>query len=349
MPKVNPMETTTATETTTAATTAPTLGELKTVSLKQLKLDPHTDVRSGTKAKDEEEKIDQLAKSIYETGQIQPLFVRPDSEPDTYLITAGRRRFLAFHRIWEKTNEERPILIVVKDQTDEEAWAASLQENLQRRQFSPIELAQNILDIKKRKGFDAEDWSKHVAEFLHVSRATVTQHARLLELKADVRNKVHKGDLSVQSALDLLDVKESKRDEVLAKAETLAEEEEAVAPAKGKGKEAKGKGKGKSGKDASEDEPEKGKVKRKHVLAAARESEALKQDKPRTRGEIVGFFQAILDAAPGNYPEAITDFASTFVNRYATGKVGERSLLNKLDVIAEFCEGGKKTKGKKVA
>jgi ParB/RepB/Spo0J family partition protein len=334
-------------------------GVLKALSLDQITLDPVTDVRSGPVAKDETAKIEALAKSMFMNGQIHPVVVRPNGQEGKYLLVAGRRRFAAKKLMAELAASgkhpelaEKPITIdaLIVNKSDDEAWAASIQENLQRRQFSPIELAQNIVDIKKRKGWDGEDWSKHVAEFLHVSRATVTQHAKLLDLPKELRDKVHRGELSAQSAFDLREVQErqgaAKAVEVAKRAEELAQEEEKEQPVKAKSGKADAKdGKSaKSGKADKADAEEKGKVKRKHVLAAAREAETI--IKPRTRNEIVGFFQEILDSADP-YPEPIQDFCKTLVNRWAAGTVGDRALLNKLDIIAEMC--GEKRARKSVA
>jgi ParB/RepB/Spo0J family partition protein len=331
-------------------------GVLKQLTLDQITLDPNTDVRTGPKSKEDAEKIDLLAKSIYTDGQLQPILVRPNSKEGHYYLIAGRRRYAAKQIIAEKTKEPVTIDAVVVEATDEQAWLSSIQENLQRKQFSPIEIAQNIVDIRKRKGWNGKDWTDKVAVFLHVSRATVSQHAKLLSLPADLRKKVHSGDLGVQAAIDILAVEESKRDEVFAKAEQLAEAE--VAEKQANAKTAKvGKG-GKAVSDeptptsapkkAISEEVEKGKVKRKHVLEAARQSEALTQAKPRTRGEIMDFFQNVLDSTDP-YPDPIVAFCQTFTGKWATGQVGDRALLNKLDAISELCGDAAKKSAKKKA
>lgn len=315
---------------------------LKQLALDEIELDPVTDVRPGPVPKDEAAKIDALAKSMYEQGQAQPIVVRP-GENGKYKLIAGRRRLAAKKLIADKTGEPVTIDSLIRESSDDEAWSLSIQENLQRRQFSPIELAQNIMDVKKRKGLDGEDWTKHVAEFLHVSRATVSQHAKLLELPADIRMKVHKGDLSAQSAFDLYAVDEGKREQVLKDAEKLADKEAKESKSRVNGN---GNGNGKS--EAGESE-EKGKVKRKHVLDAARANDALAQYKPRTRNELIGFFEEILESTDP-YPEAIQQFASTFVKKWATGQVGDKSLRNKLDAISEMIEKPAKGRAaKKVA
>lgn len=316
---------------------------VRSLLLDQIELDPITDVRLGPKAKDEALKIDQLAKSIFEQGQLQPILVRPNGSEGKYRLIAGRRRYAAVQLIQELKASGKypeigdgPITIdaVVTDKDDEQAWLASIQENLQRKQFSPIEIAKNMVEIRKRKGWDdAEDWSKHVADFLHVSRATVTETVKLLDLPGKIQRMVHTGELSPASAKDLAAVEESRRDEVLAKAEELADIEEASKPKKA-AKPAAVPAKGKA-KDAEEPEEEKGKIKRKHVIEAAREANALTTVKARSRGEIIAFFQTFLDSTDP-YPQPMVDFCKTFIEKWATGKSGDRALMNKWDVIAEL-------------
>ena len=311
------------------------------LTLDQINLDPVTDVRTGPKAKDEEEKIDYLAQSIFEQGQLQPILVRPNGAAGSYNLIAGRRRFAAFNRmrdiaesgkpqvIAEALKERMPLTIkaLVVNKTDDEAFAAAIQENLQRRDFSAIDFAQNIADIRKRYDWNASDWSNKVADFLRVSRATVTQHVKLLDMPKDIQAKVHKGQLSAQSAFDLYSVKESQREQVLAKAEELAKEEEA--------EEAKKPKKAVKADKGEKAEAESGKIKRKHILEAARQSEALQQAKPRTRNEILALFSDVLESADP-YADPIVDLFSTVVNRWATGQVGDRAVYNKLNALNEL-------------
>jgi ParB family chromosome partitioning protein len=339
---------------------------LKRIPLSAIALDPLTDVRKGPLAKDEAAKIDSLAKSIIEQGQLQPIVVRPNGSGETYLLVAGRRRLAACQLIEEKFSERegRPVTFdieaLIVEKNDEESWVAAIQENLQRKNFSPLELAQNIADIRERKTWNGKDWSKRVADFLHISRATVTTHIGLLEMPEDIQAKVHRGELSAQSAFDLYDIQKNRdvqtAEKVLARAEKLAEEEAAETPgrmsSKGKGAASESKTLGTSAKGTVEstgdgqNAPETGKVKRKHVLAAAREAEVT--TKPRTRNEILGFFQEVLDSTDP-YPQPIVDFCKVFVSKWAAGVGGDRSLLNKLDIIAEALspETPKKAKGKK--
>lgn len=318
-----------------------TLGTPITLSLDKVALDPITDVRSGPAGKDETVRIDNLAKSMYEEGQLQPIVVRPGTD-GTYLLIAGRRRFLAKQLIAKHLADNKqlnsPVTIdaIVVDKDDDQAYIAAIQENLQRKQFSPIELAGNIAEIRRRKDFNGPDWSKQVADFLRVSRATVTTHAALLELPVDIRAKTHRGELTAQMAFDLLSVAKAKgtakAQEVLADAEEAAKTEAAEKAAKA-GKPGKGKSNEPTPVSGSKNSvPDKARVTREHILDAARKTDSIQ--KPRTRAEILALFEAVLESADP-YPPLMVDFCKTLVTRYATGLVGDRGILNKLDAISE--------------
>jgi ParB/RepB/Spo0J family partition protein len=326
MPKATPETTTTE--------AAVSSNELLTLTLDQIILDPITDVRTGSVAKDEEQKLDSLARTLYEQGQLQPVVVRPNGQPGKYLLIAGRRRFAAAHIIEEKSKQPFPLRAMLVHKSDDEAYAAAIQENLARRQFSPVELAQQIKQIRERLGLTGTDWSKGVAEFLHVSRATVTQHAKLLDLPAKIQAKVHSGLLSAQSAFDLAAIETSQQEAVLQQAEAMADQEAKAKPAKA-AKTAQG-GKNDASTDATAaDSTETSKIKRKHILAAARE--VGETTKPRTRNEILAFFSQVLESAD-SYSDPIYKFCDILVNKWATGTVSDRSMLNRLNDLNEICE-----------
>jgi ParB/RepB/Spo0J family partition protein len=330
-------------------------GELIRLTLDQLKPDPQTDVRMGLPPKDEDAQIDDLARSMFEQGQLQPLQVRKAPENGYYFVTFGRRRFAAAQLIEKQTGAPFPLTAILTQKSDDDAWTSAIYENMHRRNNSPIEFANLIMEVKKRKGFDGPDWTKGVGEFLHVSRATISQHAKLLTLPKSLQSKVHSGVFSRQSALDLMEAEETKRqEEVAARAEELAEEEERSKPhltkaASGKASKAaadestpQSAPKRGTPRDAEEaaDEAEKGKVKRKHVLKAARELDTT--TKPRTRGELLDFWSEVLESTD-SYSDEVTEFASFYVQKYAAGQGTDRQLRNRLSAIDERISRRRKT------
>src|SRR5262245_22101700 len=99
------------------------------------------------------------------TGQIQPVIVRPGGKDGKFRLVVGRRRARA------AILNRMPVLAVVRDLSDEEAYRWALIENLHRRDFNPIALAANFRKIQKDHGWTGTDWIAKVAAYLGVSRA----------------------------------------------------------------------------------------------------------------------------------------------------------------------------------
>lgn len=321
----------------------------------QIDIDPAVNVRSKAEAADEAIRIDSLAKAIYEQGQLQPVVVRPNGE-GRYKLIAGHRRLKAIEIIRENTREIRPVKAIVVEKSDDEAWDAAFSENYQRRNFSPIELAENILALREKRGWKADEWARKTADYLGVSRATVTQHVKLLSLPADIREKVHTGYLSAQSAFELLAADEAAREsggaptaqKVLERAEEKARAEEARRPDRGRPpaversaeRAAAADGTRRRGRPPKanaepEKKPEKQpKLSHKHVVAAVREAE-IPVTKPRSRSEIVGWFEDLQGPA---LPDAMAKFVAAFVEKWAKGAMSDRALMTRWDLMAEMID-----------
>ncbi len=82
--------------------------------------------------------LDELARSISESGVIQPIVVR--RQGDRFELLAGERRWRAAQR----AGLDRIPAIIRDDLSDEEAFVLGLIENLQRESLSPLETAQGL-------------------------------------------------------------------------------------------------------------------------------------------------------------------------------------------------------------
>lgn len=80
----------------------------------------------------DEQALAELARSIKDQGVLQPLLVRPVE--GGHEIVAGERRWRA-----AQMAGLRDVPVLVRAMTDEEARAAALLENIQRKDLSPIE------------------------------------------------------------------------------------------------------------------------------------------------------------------------------------------------------------------
>ncbi len=140
------------------------------------------------------EALQELADSIRAQGIIQPIVVRPLDDRN-YEIIAGERR-------WRGAQiaglEEVPVII--RDIPDEAAIAMSLIENIQREDLNAIEEATAL----HRLGEEFDLTHDQIASAVGKSRVTITNLLRLLNLNADVKIMLERGDLEMGHARALL-------------------------------------------------------------------------------------------------------------------------------------------------
>lgn len=95
--------------------------------------DPHTPMRSAM----DEEKLDELIRSIKRHGLMQPITVRKIGE--RYEIIAGHRRYTAMRRM-----QKIFIDAIVEEATDAQADERRMAENLYREDINPVDEARYI-------------------------------------------------------------------------------------------------------------------------------------------------------------------------------------------------------------
>lgn len=133
----------------------------------------------------DEEKIEELSKSIEIHGVIQPVLVRTIA--DGYEIVAGERRFRAARKAGLK---ELPC--IVRELSDEQNMLVALIENMQREDLNPIEEAEGLAKMIENFGLTQEEVSRSVGK----SRPYITNALRLLKLPDKIREFVVEGKLS---------------------------------------------------------------------------------------------------------------------------------------------------------
>lgn len=144
------------------------------------------------------EALEQLARSIQESGVVQPILVRPVAN-GRFQIIAGERRFRAAQKLGLPT-----IPAVVRTVADDRVLEFALVENIQREELTPIEEAQALRRLQDELGLTQEALASKVGK----DRATVANSIRLLRLPADVREEVQRGTLSAGHARALLAVED---------------------------------------------------------------------------------------------------------------------------------------------
>lgn len=145
----------------------------------------------------DQEKLQELADSIREQGQIQPIMVRPNG--DGFVIVHGERRWRACQLAGLDT-----IRAEVREASADEAYTLSVVENEQREDISPIETAQAIHRMMESQALTQEGVARRISK----SRTWVAQKLRLLNLPDQVKQTIDKGSLTEAHGRQLLKLKD---------------------------------------------------------------------------------------------------------------------------------------------
>ncbi len=147
-----------------------------------------------TRMRVDEQKLDELARSITANGVVQPIIVRPLPNGRFQLI-AGERRWRASEKAGRST-----VPAILRQVSDEQAMEMTIVENLQRADLNPIEQARAY----DRLGRDFKMTQEQMAQRTGKDRATVSNFLRLLRLPEPVQARVETGELSFGHARTLL-------------------------------------------------------------------------------------------------------------------------------------------------
>lgn len=145
-----------------------------------------------------QEKIDELARTIHTHGIIQPIVVREIDE-EQFEIIAGERRFRAIQQLgWET------IPAIVKNLNDTETASIALIENLQREELSPIEEA-----LAYAKLIDLHQLTQEaLAQRLGKGQSTVANKLRLLKLPEEIQEGMMQKKITERHARSLIPLKD---------------------------------------------------------------------------------------------------------------------------------------------
>ncbi|ARD48388.1 nucleoid occlusion protein [Sporosarcina sp. P37] len=146
-----------------------------------------------------EEKIEELARTIHTHGVIQPIVIRTKSD-GSYEIIAGERRYRAMRKLgWTE------VPAIVRDLDDKETASIALIENLQREELTAIEEAhayERLLDLH-------ELTQEALAQRLGKGQSTIANKMRLLKLPEEVQKAILQKEISERHARALLPLKEA--------------------------------------------------------------------------------------------------------------------------------------------
>ena len=143
----------------------------------------------------DEDKIQSLSESILQDGLLQPLVVRKNGS--RYELVAGERRFRASLLAGI---EKVPVLI--KSLSDQKMLELALVENVQRADLNAMEKAKAFYRLVSEYGWTQEAVAKSVG----LSRPSVANFLRLLELPQEIQDVVSRGTITMGHARALLSV-----------------------------------------------------------------------------------------------------------------------------------------------
>ncbi|HUU37321.1 MAG TPA: ParB/RepB/Spo0J family partition protein [Candidatus Desulfaltia sp.] len=172
--------------------------------------------------------IEELARSIRETGVIQPILVVP--EGDTYKIIVGERRWRAAHKAGLKK-----IPVLIRQIPIGRQLEISLVENLHREDLNPLEIAHVYQRLVEELGHTQEEIATRVGK----DRTSVANYLRLLNLPQVVQdylseNKITMGHARALLALDNPDSQIALAGEIVSRNLTVRNVERLISGRKGR-------------------------------------------------------------------------------------------------------------------
>jgi ParB family chromosome partitioning protein len=145
----------------------------------------------------DDEKIEELARTIHTHGIIQPIVVR-EYDQDTFEIIAGERRWRAMKKLgWDL------VPAIIKNFNDTETASVALIENLQREELSPIEEAMAYGKLLELHQLTQEA----LAQRLGKGQSTVANKLRLLKLPQEVQDALLNRTITERHARALIPLK----------------------------------------------------------------------------------------------------------------------------------------------
>ncbi|WP_335871916.1 nucleoid occlusion protein [Bacillus sp. 2205SS5-2] len=142
-------------------------------------------------------KIDELARTIHTHGIIQPIVVR-EYKKDHFELIAGERRWRAVQTLgWES------VPAIIKNLNDTETASVALIENLQREELSPIEEAMAYGKLLELHNLTQEA----LAQRLGKGQSTVANKLRLLKLPDEIQEALLQKKITERHARALIPLK----------------------------------------------------------------------------------------------------------------------------------------------
>lgn len=159
--------------------------ELDVVQLKPNPLQP--------RSRFDDASIDELARSIRESGIVQPVLVV--QEEGHYKIIVGERRWRAAQKAGLKK-----IPVMIRTLPPEKQLEISLIENIHREDLNPLEIALAYHRMAEELGYTQQQ----IADKVGKDRTSVANYMRLLKLPQEIQDALGDGSLSMGHARAIL-------------------------------------------------------------------------------------------------------------------------------------------------
>ena len=152
----------------------------------------------------DDEKLEELTKSIKNQGVLSPILVR-ELGLNEYEVIAGERRLRA-----SKKAGLSSIPCLVDQKQDQDALISALIENLQREDLNPVEEARGLDRLKREFGLTQDE----VANSTGKARSTIANTLRILSLPSTVlemlsRGEIEKGHAKLLASMETREAEET--------------------------------------------------------------------------------------------------------------------------------------------
>jgi ParB/RepB/Spo0J family partition protein len=133
--------------------------------------------------------LEALASDIQAAGQLQPVVVK-QIDAHRYRLVAGERRYRAITQILKQDTIRATIRKV--DESEMDTRFVQLSENTQRDDYLPLELAEELADIKYGSGLTNEQIGSRIGK----SKGFVSKYISLLNVPEDVKQAINSGEVT---------------------------------------------------------------------------------------------------------------------------------------------------------
>jgi ParB family chromosome partitioning protein len=157
----------------------------------------------------DEEGLQQLADSLKERGQLQPIRVRWDGALDRYVVVVGERRF----RAAGLAGLETIACVVAAEASVEDILEDQLVENALRLDLKPIEQARAYKRLIDARGLSL----RQLADRLRIGHASIARSLALLNLPEAIQESVEAGQIAPNTAYQISKVEDPVEQADLAK------------------------------------------------------------------------------------------------------------------------------------